>query len=237
MKKIKEKIYLLPGLMTDERLWQRLKPFLEDEYELIHIALPLTEDFQKASQELEKTIKDEKINLLGFSLGAYLASYFTIRNPQRVNRLFLVAGTPAKMNENEIIRRTQTLTQMNNLGFKGLSKKKIVSLLEESNKNDEKLIDIVEKMFWDLGLETYNIQMKSTFNRVELNKELNSLSIPIKIFYSTEDRLFTHSALESFKDNNKYITKVSRFGTSHMIPLEFPRELSLEIKTWMEEQV
>ena len=230
---MKEKIYLLPGLMTDERLWQRLIPFLEDEFELIHIALPLTDDFEEASKELEKIIKDEKINLLGFSLGAYLASYFTIKNPNRVNRLFLVAGTPSLMREDEIRKRKQTLEQMNNLGFKGLSHKKVLSLIEESNKDDIELINIVKDMFTDLGHEVYNIQMNSTFNRKDLHKELLSLGIPIKIFYSTKDRLFTHSSLENFKDEHTHVTKVSRVGTSHMLPLEVPKQLSIEIKEWM----
>ena len=232
---MKEKIYLLPGLMTDQRLWQRLIPFLENEFELLHIPLPLTDDFEEASNELEKIFKDEKINLLGFSLGAYLASYFTIKNPKRVNRLFLVAGTPSEMREDEIRKRKQTLEQMNNLGFKGLSHKKVLSLIEESNKNDEELIQIVKDMFVDLGQEVYNIQMNSTFNRKDLHKELLSLTIPIKIFYSTEDRLFTHSSLDNFKDEHKNIKKVSREGTSHMLPLEVPKKLSIEIKDWMKD--
>lgn len=230
---MKEKIYLLPGLMTDERLWQRLIPFLEEDYELIHLSLPLTDDFKKASIELENIIKDKKINLLGFSLGAYLATYFTIRNPNRVNRLFLVAGTPSEMKKDEIEKRKQTLAQMNNLGFKGLSHKKVLSLIEESNKDDNELIDIIKNMFTDLGHKVYNIQMNSTFNRKALHNELISLNLPIRIFYSTEDRLFTHKSLDNFTSAHKHITKVSRVGTSHMLPLEVPLQLSLEIRKWM----
>ncbi len=102
---MKEKIYLLPGLMTDERLWSRLIPLLENEYELIHISLPLTDNFDESSQELAKIFKEDKINLLGFSLGAYTAAYFTTKFPNRVNRLFLVAGTPGCMNKDEIEKK------------------------------------------------------------------------------------------------------------------------------------
>ena len=42
---MKEKIYLIPGLMTDNRLWSRLIPLLQDEYELVHVPLSNTEDF------------------------------------------------------------------------------------------------------------------------------------------------------------------------------------------------
>lgn len=230
---MKEKIYLLPGLMTDERLWERLRPFLEEEYELIHLPIPLTDDFEIATKQLESVIKDEKINLLGFSLGAYVGIHFTIKNPNRVNRLFLVAGSPSAMKIDEIKKRKQTLNHMNKFGFKGLSHKKVLSLLEEINQNDEELINIVKNMFSDLGEEVYNIQMNSTFKRKALHNELISLDLPIRFFYSTEDRLFTHKSLDNFTDEHKHITKVSRVGTSHMIPLEVPEKLSFEIREWM----
>lgn len=230
---MKEKIYLLPGLMTDERLWERLIPFLEDEYELIHLPIPLTDDFDVATKQLENIIKDEKINLLGFSLGAYVGIHFSIKNPNRVNKLFLVAGTPSKMKESEVEKRKQTLNLMNTLGFKGLSRRKVISLLEESNQNDEELITIVQSMFSDLGEEVYNIQMNSTFNRKALHNELISLDLPIKFFYSTEDRLFTHKSLDNFTNEHKHINIVSRVGTSHMLPLEVPEKLSFEIREWM----
>lgn len=230
---MKEKIYLLPGLMTDERLWERMIPHLEDEYELIHVPLPLTDDFDEATKQLESIFKDEKINLLGFSLGAYVGIHFTIKNPHRVNRLFLVAGTPSQMKKDEIEKRKQTLKMMENFGFKGLSRHKTLSLLEESNKEDEELIKIVQDMFSDLGEEVYNVQMNSTFKRTALHDELKTLPMPIRFFYSTEDRLFTHKSLDNFTDEHKHITKISREGTSHMLPLEVPEKMSFQIREWM----
>ena len=32
----KEKIYFIPGLMTDIRLWSRALPFLKDDFEMIY---------------------------------------------------------------------------------------------------------------------------------------------------------------------------------------------------------
>ena len=63
---MKEKIYLIPGLMTDNRLWSRLIPLLEDEYELVHVPIPHSEDFDEIIDILFNFFKEEKINLLGF---------------------------------------------------------------------------------------------------------------------------------------------------------------------------
>lgn len=89
----KEKIYLLPGLMNNELLWERINPILEDKYELIYLPIPLTKDFDDAVKYLDNFIKDEKINLLGFSLGAYLASYYTIKRSEKINRVFSCRNT------------------------------------------------------------------------------------------------------------------------------------------------
>ena len=56
----KEKIYLIPGLMTDERLWSRLKPFLENEYELIHVSIPHTQDFDEIIDILFNLFEEER---------------------------------------------------------------------------------------------------------------------------------------------------------------------------------
>ena len=177
--------------------------------------------------------EEEKVNLLGFSLGAYTAAYFTTKYPNRVNKLFLVAGTPGCMNKDEIEKRKLTLKQMNNLGFKGLSHKKVLTLIEDENHTDEKLINLIKDMFSDLGQDVYNVQMNSTFNRKDISKELTNLNLPIKMFYSTKDRLFSHRVLENFTDEHTHIKLVSREGTSHMISLEDPEKLAEEIREWI----
>ena len=53
---MKEKIYLIPGLMRDERIWGQLSYYLDD-YELIHLTIPLSEDFEEIVDILNNNIK------------------------------------------------------------------------------------------------------------------------------------------------------------------------------------
>jgi len=231
---MKEKIYLIPGFMCDERLWEKVTPYLEDNYEIVPLKIPLKSDFDDIIQILDEKFKEEKINLLGFSLGAYIASYYTLKYPTRVKRLFLNAGTPSGTTNKEIEKRNKILEIMNSFGFNGLSSKKVVSLLEDPNHKDENLISLIKCMYIDLGEEEYISQIKTINNRIPLEKDLINLNIPIKLFYSTNDRLLNYKSLEIFTKEHKHITKVSRVGTSHMIPLEMPKLLSQEIRSWMQ---
>lgn len=234
---MKEKIYLIPGLMTDERLWSRIKPFLENDYELIHIPIPHTEDFDEIIDILDKQFSDdsdEKVNLLGFSLGGYIASYYAITYPNRVNRLLMVAATPGSSSEAEIERRKEKFTVIEKEGFRGLSYDKAKSLVEKKNKDDKELIKIIQDMFIDLGKERFITQLTSTFYRKDLFADLVNLDLPIWFYYSEDDRLLSPNALDRLLNNEHNMKLISRVGTSHNIPLEEPRILSDVIKDWME---
>ena len=229
---MKEKIYLIPGLMTDNRLWSRLIPLLEHEYELVHVPIPHSEDFDEIIDILFNFFTEEKINLLGFSLGGYIASYFAITYPNRVNRLFTVAATPGNSTEAEIERRKEKFVVIEKEGFAGLTYEKAKSLLEEKNLSDDELIKIFHDMFIDLGKETFISQLSSTFYRKDLFEDSN-LDIPIWFFYSINDRLLNKQAINKLLLDNHNMNIISRVGTSHNIPLEEPELLSSHIKDWM----
>jgi pimeloyl-ACP methyl ester carboxylesterase len=230
---MKKKIYLIPGLMTDQRLWSRLLPFLQEEYELINVPIPHSEDFDEIIDILFNFFKEDKINLLGFSLGGYIASYFAITYPNRVNRLFTVASTPGNSTEAEIQRRKQKFVVIEKEGFEGLPYEKAKSLLEEKNQNDDELIKIIQDMFFDLGKETFIAQLTSTFKRRDLFEDLINLDIKVWSFYSDKDRLLNQESIKKFQNTNHNINIISRKGTSHNIPLEEPELLSIHIRNWM----
>lgn len=229
---MKEKIYFIPGLMTDERLWKRVIPLLENDYEIVHVPIPRSEDFDEIIDILFNEIKEEKINLLGFSLGGYIASYFAITYPNRVKRIFMVAATPGATNEAEIERRKEKFAIIEKEGF-GLSYEKALSLVEETNKNDEDLIQTIIDMFNDLGKNCFISQLTSTFYRKDLFEDLIHQDFPIWIFYSENDRLLNKEALKRLTTTTHNIKMIKREGSSHNIPLEAPFDFTSNVKNWM----
>ncbi|CAM3858646.1 alpha/beta fold hydrolase [Arcobacter cloacae] len=229
---MKEKIYFIPGLMTDERLWKRVIPLLENDYEIVHVPIPRSEDFDEIIDILFNEIKEEKINLLGFSLGGYIASYFAITYPNRVKRVFMVAATPGATNEAEIERRKEKFAIIEKEGF-GLSYEKALSLVEETNKNDEDLIQTIIDMFNDLGKNCFISQLTSTFYRKDLFEDLIHQDFPIWIFYSDNDRLLNKESLKRLITTTHNIKMIKREGSSHNIPLEAPFDFASNVKNWM----
>lgn len=229
---MKEKIYLIPGLMTDERLWSRVKPYLDEKYELIHLPIPYSEDFDEINKILNKQITDEKINLLGFSLGGYLATYYTVTFPNKVKRLFLLSSTPSATEEKDIPRREKKLQEAREGKFTLLDEKKAVELLEV--KDDKQLVKLVCDMFNELGNETFASQLALTLKREELFTKLNELKIPTYLYYSLEDRLLNHTSIKALEKIEHDFKINHRVGTSHNISLEVPKEFCKEIEQWMQ---
>lgn len=230
----KEKIYMIPGLMTDERLWSRVRKYLENDYELVHIPIPDFEYFDEMVEEIDAKFEEDEINLLGFSLGSYLASYYTIKNPSRVKRLLNVSATPSGITTSkELERRKDKIKAMEKDGFQELSYEKAVSLVEEQNQDDEELIQIIQNMFNDLGKDKFITQMKSTFNRVDLLDKLVKLDIPVHYFVSKDDRLLNKASLDELINKKHNLEIIIREGTSHNIPLEEPQMLSEKIRKWL----
>lgn len=232
---MREKIYFIPGLMTDIRLWSKALPLLKDDFEIIHIPIPSSTDFDEIVDILNKEFKEDKINILGFSLGGYIASYFTCKYPQRVKRLFTVAATPGTTSKVELERREKKLVDFENSSEFGLDIEKAIMLLEEQNQNDLSLAQTMVDMFNDLGRDTFITQLKSTFNRVDLFDCLKNKTIPMYMLYSSNDRLLDLDALDKLHNQKHNIKLIKRDGTSHNIPLEFPELFASSVKEWIKE--
>jgi len=229
---MKTKIYLIPGFMNNEKLWSRLIPLFDDSYEFIHLEIPLEDSFDKIVDVIDKRIDDQVINLLGFSLGGYIACYFGLKYPHRVNKILAVACTPANLSAKESQKRREAIEFTKKFGFKGLSRKKAISLVEPHNQNDDELIDLLLQMYVDIGEEAFYSQFMATIIREDLCDKLINSNLKLSFFYAWEDRMVSREFMEEFskKANNIDFTQIE--AKTHMLPLERQKELAIKIKDW-----
>lgn len=230
---MKKKVYALPGIMCNEQLWSRLVVFIKDDFELVHLDIPLKENLDVMVEALLEEMKEDKINLLGFSLGGYLASYLACKYPQRIERLFLLSSTPCDLPQDEIIKREKVIQMSRQFGFKGLARQKIISLLDKKNHNNEPLIALIATMYQKLGQEVFISQFSSTLNRPDLLQELLKQKFPLTFMYANNDRLVNLSWIKTFQENATKASFIELEGTSHMLPLEESKKICNALKCWL----
>lgn len=233
---MKNQLYLIPGTMCNARLWSELLPYWED-YELIHLPIPECSDLKQLVEQLASALPAQKSALIGFSLGAYLASLLTLRYPEKVSRLMLVSNSPCSLNTNEQTARQHNLKLIEQYGYSGISLKKAEAMIDSSRHSPamvQHLVETIRQMDTELGERIVKAQLRSTSERRDLKGELLKTTQPLCFVYSEQDPLINHDWMQDFASHNRAIIHTVA-GSGHMLPLEQPTLLSHYIKQWLNE--
>ncbi|MGB0943785.1 MAG: alpha/beta fold hydrolase [Marinomonas sp.] len=227
---MKTKLYLIPGTMCTEQLWQFLLPSLSDEFELCYLTIPNKMSLDDISDHLVAQFEEDRVNLLGFSLGGYIASLVASRFPERLNKLMVLANSPCALNADELSLRKQTVSILKRFGYKGMPRVKAEALLAEKSALH---IDLILEMDKVLGADTLLSQLENTSSRDDLMQPLLALDCDVCFIYSQKDNLINLAWMQELKAlaGHKMSQKMVA-GSSHMLPLEEPIMISREINTF-----
>lgn len=226
------KLHLIPGTMCNEKLWSTLIPYLDDSIELVYLTIPMNKGFDQLAAYYRNLLKSrDKINLIGFSLGGYIATYFSTRYPEYVDRLFVISNSPTCLPDAELKQRNIALDFVAKHGYKGLSRKKATSMLDPENQRDH-FINLVLEMEREQGEADFISQYKNTSVREDLAESINRLSIPAYFYYSEHDPLINPTWMQELSSNWQ-LSVISTTGSGHMLPLEKPEELAHHINDWL----
>ncbi|UTV28945.1 alpha/beta fold hydrolase [Photobacterium atrarenae] len=243
---MKPKIYLIPGTMCTALLWCRLMPYLESAVEII----PLP-PYQHASpsayfSQLRQLLPQRPVNLVGFSLGGYLAASFSTQFPAQVQQLFVISNTPCALSDTELTARQQALVLVDRYGYKGISRKRAADLLDRQASScplaepnhtsaDEALIDIIVEMDRVLGESTFRLQLQTASARQDLMADLLAAGVPTTFYYSEGDPLLQTDWFQRLQTRaqDRHIGLLPTSGRGHMLPLEKPNELAVHLLNWL----
>ncbi|MBJ7554782.1 alpha/beta fold hydrolase [Marinomonas spartinae] len=230
-------IYCLPGTMCDERLWQFIDKVLVG-FTLKHVSLPQEESIKAIVESLAASLPSSPILLLGFSMGGYIASAFTLKYPERVAKLMVVSNTAQGLQESEIAQRKLALNWVAKNGYKGIPPKKAMSMLAQRNRHHEYLIELIKEMDASLGEKVLIQQLSSSLERPDILFNLLTLGMPLCFCLGEEDSLISpqnRRALEECKTSTQENKRVEVYIASHcghMVTLEQPLWLCQKIKAF-----
>ncbi|KZN15476.1 alpha/beta hydrolase [Marinomonas sp. TW1] len=207
--------------MCDDRLWQQASRYLDQSTVLTHQAIPLENSLDDMVACLLTRLPESPVNLLGFSMGAYLAAALTVKHPHRVKRLMLVSNLATGLPEAERQQRRVALNWVAKQGYSGIPRKKAQSMLGLSCQNNEHLIALIQAMDETLGEASLVQQLTASLERPDLIALLKELTIPVHVLVGTEDGLLSASDRQRFKDSQT-AEWVDIDDCGHMIPIEQP---------------
>ena len=233
------KIFFIPGTMCNEQLWSSLyeEPCIDDTP--VFLSIPNHKPFEQIAQHILSFLPAEKINLVGFSLGGYIASYLACFHPERFEKVLVIANSPTALNEQELTQRQHLVDWVNRHGYNGMSRQKAINFLDNTQpetyafSDREKIIQLILDMDQALGQETLLSQMLNTTHRESLVGRLSQIAVPVTFYASEQDSLVNWSSLKKLVNiNPNHKIKLSK-GSGHMLPLEKPQELARHIASWL----
>jgi pimeloyl-ACP methyl ester carboxylesterase len=132
--------------MCDERLWHYTQKALGESIILKHVSIPMEETIETIVDALAVILPEHPINLLGFSMGGYLACAFAVKYPERVNGLIVVSNTATSLLDSERQQREIALNSVTKQGYGGIPKKKAIIMLGQANKVREELVECIQSV-------------------------------------------------------------------------------------------
>jgi len=220
-------LYLLPGTMCDQRVWQQVIDRLPPHVVCHYVDLPLGENIDDIVSQLANQLPVEGVNLAGFSLGGYVAAHFAISYPARLKQLMILANSPTTLPPFEIKMRQVALLMAKKMGYGGILTAKIKQLLAPSNRAEQHIIDLIKAMDSSGGEQKFISQISATTNREDLTAALTQLNIPLRFVFGDSDCLVNKALLWAL--NEPGIQTVELTDCGHMSLLEQPSAVTEQL--------
>lgn len=184
----KPHLLLLPGMLSDARLWQHQAAALA---ELAHITVA---DLSHADSITELATKvldqapDENFALAGLSLGGYVALEIMRQAPQRVLGLALL-DTSAQADSAEAKQGRQALMDKAEHDFPAVISGLLPKLLHLRHLADADLVEMITAMANSLGQAAFMRQQRAMLGRIDSRPGLAQISCPTLILCGREDAI------------------------------------------------
>ena len=169
--------------MCNEKLWADVVPYLDDSLELVYLPIPKDKNFDALAKHYKSVLGNEPVNLIGFSLGGYIAAYYAALYPESVDKLFIISNSPTQLPDEEIKQRNDILSFVKTHGYKGMSRKKVLSMLDNTN-HTERFVKQVLEMDKALGESEFISQYSNTSDRADLSSAIKRFSCETHLYYS-----------------------------------------------------
>lgn len=226
-----QRLDFIPGTMCDERVWSRVLPHIGIGFSANYVPLEGSLDREAMRRRLRECT-GEKANLIGFSMGGYLALEHALAHPERVKSLTIISASAKGFMPHEKSRREQVLRHLQGRHYTGMPMAQILSLLGRASHADAEAIRLIQDMDRDLGKETLLSQLSATMDRPDRTEELPNLSCPVLIVGAREDSLVRSADLEQMR-NALPDGELVMLESGHMIPLEAGEALGKHLSAFL----
>ena len=174
----------------------------------------------------------ERFVLLGFSMGGFVAREIALTAPDRVEAMVLVATSARATSPQEHARKEAILAQLEESGFKGMSRKALARGIHPDHPDRDALVARLKAMGADLGGDVMARQLRAT--REDGYGDLPKIAAPTLVIAGRQDMLRPMDELERLAAGIPDAQFEVFEDCGHMVPLEQPDQLAESITAFLD---
>lgn len=224
-------LVLIPGYMTDDRLWDDIvAPLRQQGAKLTLAQLDSGATLDQMAEHIIEHCPPE-FALLGFSMGGYIARKIVQRIPERVTALILAATSSRADSPQQQRSKASAADAVTPQSYNGLSNQSLGYSLHPKLSRDPELLQRLKGMGQRLGYEVFVRQ--SRLDRNSDTATLAQIRCPTLVIAAQDDRM---RSLQEASELQQHIAGAEMriiADCGHMIPLEQPAALCHEITDWL----
>jgi pimeloyl-ACP methyl ester carboxylesterase len=228
-------LLLLPGLICDARIWAPQADALRAiGREVVSIQGYGDCDSLGAMAELVLHKSPPRFALAGHSMGGRVALEVFRRAPERVARLALFStGVHLPRSPKEAEGRFALLERGVEQGMDALVDAWLPPMVWEPNRLIPGLMDDLTQMCVDMGLDTYERQIRALLARPEVESLLPTIACPTLVATGAHDSWAPPAQHESIAAAipNARLAIIPEAG--HMVPVERPQAVTDALVSWL----
>lgn len=217
---VSKPVLYFPGTLCDERifmpLWHAL-PAHQRRY--VPLQWAASKDDMLALSK-DRILEGEKVHLIGYSMGGYIAALIAQQRPESVASLTLIGYNPNGLSKEEIAKRQQLTTMLKKGQFKTDNDAYLARFIHPSRVDDENVAGVVKSMTQDLGKTTLLNHTNATTPRESTTEILAKINAPLAFITAQQDNIAPNEAIARVCQQISGASLHLLENTGHMIPLE-----------------
>ncbi|WP_416307227.1 alpha/beta fold hydrolase [Neptunicella sp. SCSIO 80796] len=221
-------VIFLPGTLCDERLWMPVWQHL-DIADRRYVPLQWAETLEQMAGLTEYAVAGDKVHLVGFSMGGFLACQYALAQPENIASLTLIGYSSFGLTPEEIQQREIIIRALEKGQFKPMNKQRLALFVQAEGPNGDNACQTVREMEQDLGGPVLKYQLKATSNRPDLTAKLAVAGFDINLIAAQQDRIAPLGQLTRMHKQIKNSTLQIIDNSGHMLPLEAPEQLATQL--------
>ena len=218
-----------PGTLCDERVWLPVWRLLnvDRRYVPLQWASSLDDMLMLTS---DRVADNEKVHLVGYSMGGYVASLWAKSNPNKVASLTLIGYNPQGLHRDESARRQQLVKTLGKGQFKPDHPSYAGRLISPECDNFDEVASTIQAMGADLGKATLLAHITATTPRENLLSFFKQAPFPVQLIGASDDEVAPGEDISQIASELSPCPFKLLAATGHMMPLERPAEIASMIK-------